>query len=94
MGNQIRTTILLAIMTGLILWIGQMLGGRQGMIIALVFAAGMNFFSYWYSDKLVLRMYHACGVFSRLREAVRSNPAAIHARPGPGHSGIGFRGKP
>ena len=59
MGNQIRTTILLAVMTGLILWIGQMLGGRQGMIIALVFAAGMNFFSYWYSDKLVLRMYRA-----------------------------------
>jgi len=62
MGNQIRTTILLAVMTGLILWIGQMLGGRQGMIIALVFAAGMNFFSYWYSDKLVLRMYRASEV--------------------------------
>ena len=62
MGNQIRTTLLLAVMTGLILWIGQMLGGRQGMIIALVFAAGMNFFSYWYSDKLVLRMYRASEV--------------------------------
>jgi heat shock protein HtpX len=59
MGNQIRTTILLAVLTALILWIGQVLGGRQGMIIALIFAAGMNFFSYWYSDKLVLRMYHA-----------------------------------
>ena len=59
MGNQIRTTILLAVMTALILWIGQLFGGRQGMIIALVLAAGMNFFSYWYSDKIVLRMYHA-----------------------------------
>jgi heat shock protein HtpX len=59
MGNQIRTTILLAVLTALILWIGQVLGGRQGMMIALIFAAGMNFFSYWYSDKLVLRMYHA-----------------------------------
>jgi heat shock protein HtpX len=59
MGNQIRTTILLAVMTVLILWVGQLLGGRQGMIIALVFAAGMNFFSYWYSDKLVLKMYRA-----------------------------------
>jgi heat shock protein HtpX len=59
MGNQIRTTILLAVLTALILWIGQVLGGRQGMIIALIFAAGMNFFSYWYSDKLVLRMYRA-----------------------------------
>ena len=59
MGNQIRTTILLAVLTALILWVGQVLGGRQGMIIALIFAAGMNFFSYWYSDKLVLRMYRA-----------------------------------
>ena len=59
MGNQIRTTILLAVMTALILWVGQLLGGRQGMIIALIFAAGMNFFSYWYSDKLVLKMYRA-----------------------------------
>ena len=59
MGNQIRTTILMAVMTALILWVGQLLGGRQGMIIALIFAAGMNFFSYWYSDKLVLKMYRA-----------------------------------
>jgi len=59
MGNQIRTTILLAVMTALFIWIGQLLGGRQGMIIALIFAAGMNFFSYWYSDKLVLKMYRA-----------------------------------
>jgi heat shock protein HtpX len=59
MGNQIRTTILLAVMTALILWVGQLLGGRQGMMIALIFAAGMNFFSYWYSDKLVLKMYRA-----------------------------------
>jgi heat shock protein HtpX len=36
-----------------------MLGGTQGMVIALIFAAGMNFFSYWYSDKIVLRMYRA-----------------------------------
>jgi heat shock protein HtpX len=62
MGNQIRTTILLAVMTALIIWVGQLLGGRQGMIIALIFAAGMNFFSYWYSDKLVLRMYRASEV--------------------------------
>ncbi|NNG00958.1 MAG: zinc metalloprotease HtpX [Desulfobacteraceae bacterium] len=59
MGNQIRTTILLAVMTVFFILIGQMLGGRQGMIIALIFAAGMNFFSYWYSDKIVLRMYKA-----------------------------------
>lgn len=59
MGNQIKTTVLLAGMTALILIVGNLLGGRQGMIIALVLAAGMNFFSYWYSDKLVLKMYRA-----------------------------------
>ena len=59
MGNQIRTTVLLAVLTALIIWVGQMLGGRQGMIVALFFAAGMNFFSYWYSDKIVLSMYRA-----------------------------------
>jgi heat shock protein HtpX len=65
MGNQIRTTILLAVMTALILWIGQLLGGRQGLLIALVLAAGMNFFSYWFSDKLVLSIYRAQEVTSK-----------------------------
>ena len=65
MGNQIKTTILLAVMTAFILLVGQLLGGRQGMIIALVLAAGMNFFSYWYSDKMVLRMYRAREVTSQ-----------------------------
>ena len=59
MGNQLKTTLLLAGMTALIVVIGNLLGGRQGMIIALVLAAAMNFFSYWYSDKIVLKMYQA-----------------------------------
>ena len=59
MSNQIRTTVLLAIMTAVIMWVGKMLGGTGGMMIALVFAGGMNFFSYWYSDKIVLKMYKA-----------------------------------
>jgi len=59
MGNQLKTTILLAIMTAFIMIVGNLLGGRQGMIIALIVAAGMNFFSYWYSDKIVLKMYQA-----------------------------------
>ncbi len=59
MGNQLKTTLLLAVMTVFIVIIGNLLGGRQGMVIALVLAAGMNFFSYWYSDKIVLRMYQA-----------------------------------
>jgi heat shock protein HtpX len=55
--NTFRTTILLAVLTALLIWIGDMLGGRQGAIIALVIAGGMNFFSYWFSDKIVLKMY-------------------------------------
>jgi heat shock protein HtpX len=59
MGNQIRTTFLLALLTVLIVLIGRWLGGTQGMTIALVMAGAMNFVSYWYSDKIVLRMYSA-----------------------------------
>jgi heat shock protein HtpX len=59
MGNQLKTTLLLAVMTVLIMIVGNLIGGRQGMMIALVLAAGMNFFSYWYSDKIVLKMYQA-----------------------------------
>lgn len=59
MANQIRTTILLAVMTAFILWVGKVIGGNGGMVIALAIAGAMNFFSYWYSDKIVLRMYKA-----------------------------------
>jgi heat shock protein HtpX len=55
--NTFRTTILLAVLTALLVWIGDMLGGSQGAIIALVIAGGMNFFSYWFSDKIVVKMY-------------------------------------
>ncbi|HVH90006.1 MAG TPA: zinc metalloprotease HtpX, partial [Candidatus Acidoferrum sp.] len=55
--NTFRTTILVALLTGLLIWIGDMLGGRQGAIIALLLAGGMNFFSYWFSDKIVIKMY-------------------------------------
>jgi heat shock protein HtpX len=59
MGNQIRTTLLLAGMTVFVVLIGRLIGGPSGMVMALVLAAGMNFFSYWFSDKIVLRMYRA-----------------------------------
>jgi len=55
--NTIKTTILLAALTGLIVWIGQMLGGGQGAMIALVLAAVMNIGSYWFSDRIVIAMY-------------------------------------
>ena len=57
--NRLKTFVLLAAMTALILAIGQMLGGRGGMMLALIFAAVMNLGSYWFSDKIVLAMYHA-----------------------------------
>mgnify|MGYP000674048316 CR=1 FL=1 len=59
MGNQFKTALLLAALTVFIILVGRMIGGRQGMIIAFFLAGGMNFFSYWYSDKIVLRMYKA-----------------------------------
>ena len=57
--NRLRTTILLAVLTALVVWIGQMFGGTNGAVLALIFAGVMNFFSYWFSDKIVLRMYGA-----------------------------------
>lgn len=62
MGNWFKTTILLGFMTALIIFIGSILGGQQGMIIAFILAAAMNFFSYFYSDKIVLKMYRASEV--------------------------------
>lgn len=59
MGSRIRTTILLAVLTAVIMWVGKMIGGTGGMLIALVFAGGFNFYAYWYSDKMVLKMYRA-----------------------------------
>lgn len=62
--NVIKTFILLAGLTALFGWIGVMLGGQQGMIFALIFAAAMNIGSYWFSDKIVLKMYGAQPVTS------------------------------
>jgi heat shock protein HtpX len=59
MGNWFKTAMLLGVMTAIIVFIGNMFGGRQGMTIAFILAMGMNFFSYWYSDKIVLKMYRA-----------------------------------
>ena len=55
--NYFKTTVLLGLMTGLILVVGRALGGEQGMLLALVVAGVMNFVSYWFSDKIVLKMY-------------------------------------
>ncbi|WP_353092180.1 zinc metalloprotease HtpX [Methylibium sp.] len=59
MFNLMKTAALMAAITALFMAIGSVLGGQQGMAIALVVALGMNFFSYWFSDKMVLKMYNA-----------------------------------
>jgi heat shock protein HtpX len=59
MGNMVKTTVLLTAMTLLLVLIGGAFGGQRGMAIALVFAAVMNFVSYFYSDKLALAAYRA-----------------------------------
>jgi len=57
--NRLKTFMLLAALTALVLFIGQAIGGQTGLLIAIVMAGVMNFVSYWWSDKIVLRMYHA-----------------------------------
>jgi len=59
MSNWLKTTVLLAVLTGLLLWVGEMLGGQQGMVMALVFAGVMNFVAYFFSDKIALAMHRA-----------------------------------
>jgi heat shock protein HtpX len=59
MKSALKTTMLLAALTGLIMLIGGLLGGHGGMEIAFIIALAMNFFSYWFSDKMVLRAYGA-----------------------------------
>ena len=59
MFNLMKTAILMAAITALFMALGSLLGGQQGMMLALIVALGMNFFSYWYSDAMVLKMYNA-----------------------------------
>jgi heat shock protein HtpX len=59
MPNGLKTVLLLGLLSGLLLAIGDLLGGSQGIVIAFVLAAVMNLGSYWFSDKIVLRMYRA-----------------------------------
>ena len=59
MGNRLKTTVLLASLTAFLILIGGALGGQGGMIFAFLLSLGINFFSYWYSDKIVLKLYRA-----------------------------------
>jgi heat shock protein HtpX len=57
--NMMKTTVLLAALTGLMVVVGDAIGGQQGMVMALVFAGLLNFVSFFFSDKIVLSMYRA-----------------------------------
>jgi heat shock protein HtpX len=59
MDNKIKTFLLLGGLTIFMIFMGKLIGGRSGMYIAFLLALGMNFFSYWFSDKIVLKMYGA-----------------------------------
>ena len=59
MSNTLKTAMLLGVLSGLLLLIGEALGGAQGLVLGFIFAAITNFASYWFSDKIVLRMYGA-----------------------------------
>jgi heat shock protein HtpX len=59
MSNTIKTALLLGLMSAALMAVGQVLGGGQGLILGFLFAVLMNFGSYWFSDKIVLRMYNA-----------------------------------
>jgi heat shock protein HtpX len=69
--SMIKTTMLMAALTAVFMVAGQALGGSNGMIIALLIAVGMNFFAYWFSDKMVLKM-------SGAREATRAEAPQLH----------------
>ena len=59
MTNGLKTALLLGAMSALLLFLGEALGGAQGLVLGFVFAVGTNFVSYWFSDKIVLKMYGA-----------------------------------
>lgn len=73
MNNSLKTVLLLGLLSGLLLALGELLGGAQGLVVAFGFAVVMNFVSYWFSDKIVLRMYSAqeVGPEHKLSQVVR-----------------------
>lgn len=60
--NTVKITLMMTALMALFMWLGYLFAGQSGLIIAFVLASAMNFFSYWYSDKLVLKMYRASEV--------------------------------
>ena len=71
MTSSIKTAVLFAMLTTLFVIVGGLIGGQSGMMIALIFAVIMNFFSYYFSDSIVLKMYKA-------KELQRSDAPQLH----------------
>ena len=80
--NVMRTAMLIAFMTALFMGVGYLIGGTGGMGIAFVMAAGMNLFSYWNADKMVLRMHRAVEVDERNAPAYFGIVQALAERAG------------
>jgi heat shock protein HtpX len=82
MFNLLKTAVLMAAITALFMLVGRMIGGPAGMAVALVLAIGMNVFSYWFSDKLVLRMVNAREVDAASAPQFHRIVAELAARAG------------
>jgi heat shock protein HtpX len=74
MTNAVKTALLLGVLSALLMLFGELIGGAQGLMLGFLFALGTNFVSYWFSDKIVLRMYRAqeVGPGHRLHDMVAS----------------------
>src|SRR6188472_1517199 len=79
MNNSVKTVLLLGLLSGILLALGEMLGGSQGLVTAFGFAVVMNFVSYWFSDKIVLKMYRAQEVGPEHRLSVTTRRLATQA---------------
>ena len=77
MGNTFKTAFLLTALTLLLMFIGQLFGGQNGMLIALIIAGVLNFVSYFYSDKLALAMYRALQSPGGDQQAIRLTLIAV-----------------
>ncbi len=82
LGNWLKTTVLMAAIVALFGVVGAMIGGESGMMLALLFGGGMNILAYWFSDKMVLRMYDAHEVDAASSPYLYNMVAELSARAG------------
>jgi heat shock protein HtpX len=80
--NRLKTTFLLSLLTVLMVFMGSAMGGKSGMVFAFLMALGMNFFSYWFSDKIVLKMYGAREISQQDNPAFHGMVARLAQRAG------------